>query len=269
MTTRALVSRWIWGISEFSAKVYIERESQRLGLENDNDLVSYVFTAAYDLKPHRFGFDVAYFRDRFFGADTQSVGCDNRNDIGCTGQKSDSVWIDASWTGRLGPVRTLLQGNVIVGTADGTTAPLSTTGVLAGREYDIFAGSVIGYVEVDLGVVCPFLLGVYGTSDGNPRDRQLRGFGDVQPEGDSTQWATDMLAHFDRSSAAGGRRDYSCPARLRGVRTRSAREQPLCHWHGRHGGGWGATRLRPLPNVTMASRTSGIRAWDAHRTWGS
>ena len=222
------------GTSQLSAKVYIEREAQRLGLENDNDLVSYVFTAAYDLKPHRFGFDVAYFRDRFSGADTR--GGVTARDIGCTGQKHDSVFIDASWTGRLGPVRTLLQGNVILGTAEGTTAPLSTTGVLAGREYDIFAGSIIGYVEVDLGVVRPFLLGVYGSPDGDPTDRQLRGFGDVQPEGDSTQWATDMLSHFDRSSATGGRRDYSCPARLRGVRSRSAREQPLCHRHGHHEG---------------------------------
>ena len=115
------------GDFEFSAKVYIEREAQRLGLENDNDLVSYVFTAAWDLKPHRFGFDVAYFRDRFFGADTAAVGCD-RPDIGCSGQKSDSVWIDASWTGRLGPVRTLLQGNVILGTADGGTAGLPARG---------------------------------------------------------------------------------------------------------------------------------------------
>ena len=63
-----------FGNLELSAKVYIERESQRLGLENDNDQISYVFTAAYDLKPHRFGFDVAYFRDRFFGADTRQWG---------------------------------------------------------------------------------------------------------------------------------------------------------------------------------------------------
>ena len=121
------------GDFEFSAKVYIEREAQRLGLENDNDLVSYVFTAAWDLKPHRFGFDVAYFRDRFFGADTAVVGCDRRADIGCSGQKSDSVWIDASWTGRLGPVRTLLQGNVILGTADGGTAGLPDRGPAGAR----------------------------------------------------------------------------------------------------------------------------------------
>ena len=210
------------GNLELSAKAYIERESQRLGLQNDNDLVSYAFTAQYNLNPHVFGFDVVYFRDRFFGADTQAVGC--RTD-GCTGQKHDSVWIDASWSGRLGPVRALLQGNLIVGTADGGTGGLPA-GVQTGQEYDIFAGSGIAYVELDLGIVRPFLLGVYGSADGDPRDRQLRGFGDVQPQGDSTQWATDMLGHFDRSSAAGGRRDYSCPARMRGVRSTAPAGNP-------------------------------------------
>ena len=38
-----------FGNLELSAKAYIERESQRLGLENDNDLVNYVFTA--ELQP--------------------------------------------------------------------------------------------------------------------------------------------------------------------------------------------------------------------------
>jgi hypothetical protein len=213
----------VLGNLELSAKAYIERESQRLGLQNDNDLVSYVFTAAYNMRPHRFGFDVAYFRDRFFGADTAAVGCD-RPDIGCRGQKTDSVWVDASWTGRFGPFRGLLQGNVILGTADGGTIGLPA-GVQEGQEYDIFAGSVIAYGEVDLGVVRPFLLGVYGSPDGDPRDRQLRGFA-VQPQDDSTQWATGMMSHFDRSSAAGGRRDYSCPARLRGVRSAAPANNP-------------------------------------------
>ena len=65
-----------FGNLELSAKAYIERESMRLGLENDNDLVSYAFTAQYTLTPHIFGLDVVWFRDRFFGADTQAVGCD-------------------------------------------------------------------------------------------------------------------------------------------------------------------------------------------------
>jgi hypothetical protein len=94
-----------------------------------------------------------------------------------------------------------------------------------GQEYDIFAGSGIAYVEADLGVVRPFVLGVYGTGDGDPRDRQLHGFA-VQPQDDSTQWATGMMSHLDRSSAAGGRRDYSCPARLRGVRMEAPANNP-------------------------------------------
>jgi hypothetical protein len=213
-----------FGKLQLSAKAYIERESQRLGLQNDNDLVSYVFTARYSMRPHIFGVDVAWFRDRFQGADTATVGCDRAN-IGCFGQESDSVFIDASWTGRFGPIRGLLQGNVILGTARGGTAGLPD-GVQPGQDYDIFAGSAIGYVEVDLGAVRPFALAVFGSADGNPRDRQLRGFGDVQPQGDSTQWTSGMLSHFDRSTAAGGRRDYSCPARLRGVRTDAPADNP-------------------------------------------
>ena len=190
---------------------------------------------------------MVWFRDRFFGADTQAVGCD-RSDIGCTGQKIDSVWIDASWTGRLGPVRALLQGNVLLGKADGGTGGLPA-GIQPGQEYDIFAGSGIGYVELDLGIVRPFLLGVYGTADGDPRDRQLSGF-EVQPQGDSTQWATDMMGHFDRSSAAGAAGLFVSGAAARGAE-RSAREQPLCHWHGRHAGGWWShycCRCRMLPS---------------------
>jgi hypothetical protein len=206
-----------FGKLQLSAKAYMEREAQRLGLTNDNDLVSYAFEATYDLAPHRFGVDVVWFRDRWLGADTATVGCGGRGGLGCSGQKSDSVWIDASWSGRLGPVRGLLQGNVIVGTADGGTANLPA-GVQLGREYDIFAGSVIGYAEVDLGVVRPFILGVYGSPDGDPRDRKLSGFA-VQPQDDSTQWATGMLSHFDKTLSA-GTRDASCPARFRGVPSR-------------------------------------------------
>ncbi len=247
-----------FGDLELSAKAYIERESQRLGLQNDNDLVSYVFTAAYNLKPHRFGFDVAYFRDRFFGADTAAVGCD-RTDIGCSGQKTDSVWIDASWTGRFGPVRALLQGNVILGTAEGGTAGLPA-GVLNGREYDIFAGSVIGYVEVDLGVVRPFLLGVYGTPDGDPRDRQLRGFGDVQPRG-----RLDAMGHAICWAISIGvrRRGDGGTIRVRrgcaGCGPKHPRTTPMPSARQSRTARLLALLLAlPLPNVTIASRTSGM-----------
>jgi len=79
-----------FGNLQLSAKAYIERESQRLGLENDNDLVDYAFTAVYNARPHRFGVDVVYFRERFAGADTAATGF--RSGLGWTGQKSDSVW---------------------------------------------------------------------------------------------------------------------------------------------------------------------------------
>ena len=77
-----------FGNLELSAKAYIERESMRLGLENDNDLVSYAFTAQYTLAPHVFGMDVVWFRDRFFGADTQAVGCDRALTSGVRGRRA-------------------------------------------------------------------------------------------------------------------------------------------------------------------------------------
>ena len=94
---------------------------------------------------------MVWFRDRFFGADTQAVGvaaaprvygAEKRQRVDCLG-----------WEGRFGPVRGLLQGNLMVGTAEGGRACRPGP---AGADYDIFAGSAIGYVEVDLGVVRPF-----------------------------------------------------------------------------------------------------------------
>src|SRR5712692_6416034 len=43
---------------------------QRLGLNHD-DMWYYVFSTGYNTAPHRFQFDVVYFRDRFFGASRQ------------------------------------------------------------------------------------------------------------------------------------------------------------------------------------------------------
>jgi hypothetical protein len=55
-----------------TAAAVIQFESQRLGLENDNDFIYYTFSAGYNLSPHRFQLDVTYFRDRFAGADLSS-----------------------------------------------------------------------------------------------------------------------------------------------------------------------------------------------------
>ena len=206
------------GNLQLSAKAYMEREAQRLGLTNDNDLVSYAFTAAYDLAPHRFEADVVYFRDRFFGADTQAVGCSGRGGLGCTGQKSDSVWIALGWEGQIGPVRGLLQGNLMVGTAQRRHSGACRPGSSRGTIMTSLPAAPLAMLKLDLGVVRPFLLGVYGSADGDPRDRQLRGFA-VQPQDDSTQWATGMLAHLDKTLAA-GTRDASCPARFSGVASR-------------------------------------------------
>src|SRR5262245_14207435 len=205
-----------------SAKAYIARESQRLGLENDNDLVDYAFTAVYNWKPHRFGFDVVWFRDRFSGADTAVTGF--RPGLGWTGQKIDSVWIDASWSGRFGPVRALLQGNLLLGTARGSTVRGSgATGlpptVFQGVDYDIFAGGGIAYAELDLGIVRPFVGAIYGTGDGDPTDRRLQGF-QAQSVNDSTQvTSTGFFDQLDTSSTF-ALRDYSCPARSQGLTSR-------------------------------------------------
>ena len=88
-----------FGDFDVTAAAVVERESQRLGLTNDNDLMYYTFSAGYNLKPHRFQLDVTYFRDRFNGADTQAGAVQFR------GQKTDTVLVQASWSGQAGPVR--------------------------------------------------------------------------------------------------------------------------------------------------------------------
>ena len=131
-----------FGNLELSAKAYIERESMRLGLQNDNDLVDYAFTAAYNLAPHRFGVDVVWFRDRFYGADT--VGCrlslgaglDRPEDRQCMDQRQLEWAVRASaW-----PVARQPAG----GDWRGSTWGAGTTGLPAtiplGQDYDIFAG---------------------------------------------------------------------------------------------------------------------------------
>src|ERR671931_1283556 len=59
-----------FGDLDVMAAAVLQFTNQRLGLPNDNDLWYYTFSAGYNLKPHRFQVDVAYFRDRFSGADT-------------------------------------------------------------------------------------------------------------------------------------------------------------------------------------------------------
>ena len=197
-----------------AAAVY-QFESQRLGLENDNDFIYYTFSGWYNLSPHKFQLDVTYFRDRFQGADTESSAIATRTALGFQGQKHDSVLIMASWSGILGPVRALVQGNIMTGTAKGGTAGLPA-GVAPERDYDILAGAVVAYAEVDLGIVRPFAGVVFGTADGDPTDRQLHGFTTLPVQEITLITGTPFFSHLETSNAFAPR-DYSCPARLQGL----------------------------------------------------
>src|SRR5262249_20078384 len=147
---------------------------------NNNDFLYYTFSAGYTLEPHRFQLDVVYFRDRFTGAQMQTVGLSFGDKFGWAGQKTDSVLLMGSWIARLGSVRALVQGNMVTGTARGGTLGLPIVGGVplfaAGRHYDIFAGGVVAYGEVDLGIVRPFVGLVWGSADGDPTDHKLHGF---------------------------------------------------------------------------------------------
>ena len=217
-----------FGDIEVMAAAVIQYESQRLGLENDNDFIYYTFSGSYTLKPHRFQFDVAYFRDRFQGADTGSAVQSTRSTLGFQGQQTDSVLLMASWSGTVGPVRALLQGNLMLGTARGGTSTVPgalPTGVAPGRDYDLFAGGVAFYAEANLGSVRPFLAVFYGSGDGDPTDRWLHGFTTL-PVRDTVSLTSSsaFMSPFDISPALGAR-DYACPARAQGVTVPGA--QPL------------------------------------------
>jgi len=204
-----------FGDFDVTAAAVVERESQRLGLTNDNDLIYYTFSAGYNLKPHRFQFDATYFRDRFNGADTQAGAPLFR------GQKHDAVFVSASWSGRAGPVRALVQGMGMFGHAKGANAAgidqADLTGIRgADRDYDILAGGVVAYAEADLGIVRPFVAFIYGTADGDPTDHRLHGFSSY-PYGTTTQLTgTPWFSHLDTSNAISAR-DYACPARFQGL----------------------------------------------------
>ena len=103
---------------------------------------------------------------------------------------------------------------------DPDAAGLALTGltgaVPAGKHYDIFAGSVVAYGEVDLGIVRPFLMFLWASADGDPTDHKLHGFNPYPYHTTGTMTGTSWFAHLDTSNAI-STRDYSCPARFQGL----------------------------------------------------
>jgi hypothetical protein len=173
----------------------VQTEASRRGRVNDNDDIYYVFHLRYKgMKPHALGVDVAYFRFRALGSSASGDG-----------QKIDSVLVMPSWSGAFGPISGMLQFNAVFGTQDSTNA----TGNI---EYDIFGWAIVAAVEVNLGVVRPFISVVYGSADDDPNDTDLGGFHTL-PQGEITLLSGNrFFNHLDVAKAFGSR-DVIPPAR--------------------------------------------------------
>ncbi len=102
------------------------------------------------------------------------------------------------------------------------------TGAVPDRKYDIFAGAVVAYAEVDLGVVRPFVGFVYGSGDGDPSDSKLHGFMTLPIRQGSEIKDNPFLGFLENSAAfyGGVTKDYTCPARAQGVRTSAPAGNP-------------------------------------------
>ena len=100
----------------------------------------------------------------------------------------------------------------------GGTAGLPA-GVPLGRDYDIFAGAVSLPMPRWISGSCARLWGLsMAPAMGTRATTSCTAFR-AQPEGESTQLTTGIWPISIRVRRPVGRRDYSCPARLRGVRT--------------------------------------------------
>jgi hypothetical protein len=128
------------GVFQLSVAAVVQTEALRAGLTNDNDDIYYTAGALFDLKPLMVGLDVAYFRFRFDGSTGQDV----------EGQEHDTVLVMPSVTGEFGTLSFLAQPMLVWGEAEGSSAG-------GGRDFDVFGYGFIGQVEVNLGIVRPFL----------------------------------------------------------------------------------------------------------------
>lgn len=199
-----------FGNFDFTAAAVIQSESQRIGLENDNDFIYYTLSLGYNFKPHRVQLDAAYFRERFNGAQTGGVTGAALNPR--LGEEHDSVLITGSWSGNIGPFRGLVQGNGLLGRAQGNSRLVGGTD----REFNIAAWGVVAYGELDLNIVRPFAGIVYGSGDKNPFDRTLTGFMTLPQREITLMSNTSFFSHMETSTSFGAR-DYACPGRLNGL----------------------------------------------------
>ncbi len=239
-----------FGNFDVMAAAVIQYESQRLGLENDNDLIYYTFSAGYNLKPHRFQFDVVYMRDRFAGAD-----------LAISPHHGEWHWLPGaeewtvccSWPVGVGSWGRCGRCSRPMGSSGGPrvarrgyrgSRPTSSQ-----RAYDILAGAAVAYAEVDVGIAKPFVAFVVGTPDGDPTDRQLRGFAPASWQDVTQITGVSFFEHLDTSTNFAGR-DYACPARSQGVRTAAnAHDRSPGDWHDKSLAGNGR-----VSSVAIASR---------------
>jgi len=84
----------------------------------------------------------------------------------------------------------------------------------------------MGIVEADLGVVRPYVMGIYGSGDGDPTDKKLHGFNPTSWNEITLMTNTSSFSFLETSQAL-GMRDYSCPARFQGTRTTAPAGNPL------------------------------------------
>ena len=109
----------------------------------------------------------------------------------------------------MGPVRALVQGNLLTGTAQGGTAGLPA-GVTPGRDYDILAGAVVAYAEADLGMVRPFAGWSLARRTGTRQTASCTGL-HAAGAGHYADHSDPVLLHLDTSNAFAAR-DYSSGA---------------------------------------------------------
>jgi hypothetical protein len=191
---------------EVEAAAVIQQESYRLGLQNDNDYVYYTFGLAYNLAPYKIALHGAYFRDRFTGAHGQTS----------VGQKVDSVVFMPSVTGTAGPISFLVEGMVLVGTADGNSL-LDCNAAQAGFQrcdYDIFSWGGVAMIQANLGMVRPYVGIIFGSGDDDPNDDKLEGYAPVAHREITLMAGTKYFEMFD-PTASFGARDVPPPARSR------------------------------------------------------